>query len=87
MKKAHLSDILVPDSALLLDVCGALGNLLEVVAGKDELILLGLGGLDVDTVLHHNLSHDLLTQEVSVAHVSAYVQSITMQSFNRWIHT
>lgn len=64
--EAHLSDILVSDSANLLDVCGALGNLLDVVAHEDKLILLSLGGLDVDTVLHDDLSHDLLAQEVSV---------------------
>lgn len=63
---SHLSDILVPDSADLLDVGGALRDLLEVVAGDNELVLLGLGGLDVDALLHDNLPHDLLTQEVSV---------------------
>lgn len=78
---SNLSDILVPDTASLLDVCGALGDLLNVVTGKDELILLGLGGLNVDTVLHDDLAHNLLAQEVSVPRVSAFVRLFRVLSF------
>lgn len=62
---ADLSDILVPDSARLLDVCGALGDLLEIVTAEDELILLVLGSLDINTVLSNDLADDLLAQEVA----------------------
>ena len=40
-------------------------NVLEGVALEDELILLGLGGLNIDTLLHHHASDNLLANEVS----------------------
>lgn len=61
----HLPDILVPDPANLLNVGGALGDSLERVTAEDELILLGLGDLDIDTGLHDNPPDDLLTNEVT----------------------
>lgn len=61
----ELTDILVSDSADLLDVSGVLRNSLQGVTGKDQLILLGGGGLNGDTVKDLHLSDSLLTQEVS----------------------
>lgn len=66
MPSSYLSDILVPHSADLLDVCRALGDSLEGVAAQDQLILLGLGDLDVDALLHDNPADELLADEVSV---------------------
>lgn len=62
---AYLSDILVSHSADLLDVGSALGNTLEGVAGQDQLVLLGLGDLDLDTALHNDPPDNLLADEVS----------------------
>lgn len=62
----HLTDILVPHSADLLDVCSALGDSLEGVAAQDQLILLGLGDLDVNTLLHDDTADELLANEVAV---------------------
>lgn len=39
--------------------------MLDRVAGQNELILLGLGDLDVDTLLHHDPAHNLLADEVA----------------------
>lgn len=64
--RSYLSDILVPHSADLLDVCGGLGDSLEGVAGQDQLILLCLGDLDIDTGLHDNPADELLADEVAV---------------------
>ena len=61
----YLSDILVSHSADLLDIGGALGDVLEVVAGEDELVLLGGRGLDLDTGLHDDAADELLADEVS----------------------
>lgn len=63
--KTDLPDILVPHSADLLDICGTLGNVLEGVAEEDELILLGLGDLNIDTGLHNDAANDLLADEVA----------------------
>lgn len=67
----HLTDILVPHTADLLDVCGALGNILEVITGELELVLDVLRRLDVDTGVHHDPADVLLAQEVAVTHISA----------------
>lgn len=64
---ADLSDILVADSADLLDVGGALGDTLEGVAGQLELILDVGRGDDLDTGLASDTADDLLSEEVSVA--------------------
>lgn len=64
-RHAHLSDILVADSADLLDVGSALGDLLEVVTGELQLVLDVLGSLDLDTVGHNDTANELLAQEVS----------------------
>ena len=66
----ELSDILVSYTADLLDVGGGLRDGLEGISGELELILDVLGGLDVDTSLHHDLANELLTQEVTVLSVS-----------------
>lgn len=63
--KTYLSDILVSYSADLLDIGGGLGNVLERVSEKLELVLLVLGGLNLDTWLHDDSADNLLTNEVS----------------------
>lgn len=63
---SYLTDILVPHPANLLDVCGALGDGLKRVAAQDQLILLRLGDLDIDTRLHHDPANELLANEVTV---------------------
>lgn len=61
----HLTDILVSDTADLLDVGGALGDTLEGVTGKDELILDIGGGSDVDVGLGSDAADVLLAEEVA----------------------
>jgi hypothetical protein len=61
----ELSDILVAYAAGLLDVGGALGDVLDAVSGELKLVLDVLGGLDVDTRPHVDPSDDLLANEVS----------------------
>lgn len=63
---AHLSNILVADSANLLDVGRALRDTLERVAGQLELVLDVGRGDDLNTGLGGNAAHDLLTKEISV---------------------
>lgn len=63
---AHLSDILVSYSADLLDIGGALGNILKGVSGQLKLILDVLRWLDSNTFSHLNLTDDLLADEVSI---------------------
>lgn len=66
VREPYLTDILVSHSANLLDVCRALGHSLERVASDGQLILLALGDLDVDTTLHGDPAHELLTDEVTM---------------------
>ena len=73
----YLTDILVPHLADLLDICGALGDSLEGVSEEDQLILLGLGDLDIDTAGHHDSPDDLLADEVAGDNVSNSVFVIT----------
>jgi hypothetical protein len=61
----HLSDILVADSADLLNVGGALGDVLQGVSGQLKLILDVGRGDDLNTRLGGNTAHDLLAKEVS----------------------
>lgn len=61
----ELSDILVPHPADLLDVCGGLGDSLERVAEQNQLILLCLGDLDIDSGLHDDFANELLADEVT----------------------
>ena len=63
--KTYLSDILVSHSADLLDIGRTLRHVLEVVANQDELILLVLGDLDVDALLHDDAADNLLADEVA----------------------
>lgn len=72
--RSYLSDILVPHPADLLDVCGGLGDSLERVAEQNQLILLCLGDLDVDSGLHDDLANKLLADEVTVdPRISAFL--------------
>ncbi len=64
-RSLYLPDILVPHSADLLNVGRALRYILEGVAAEDELVLLRLGDLDVDTRLHRHSPHQLLADKVS----------------------
>lgn len=67
----HLSDILVPYFANLLNVCSTLGNAFERVALEDKLVFLRLGDLDIDTGLHRHPPDNLLADEVSAPRASA----------------
>lgn len=62
----YLPDILVSYSANLLDVGGALRDVLEGVSEQDKLILLCRRHLNVNSWLHDNSSDDLLANEVSI---------------------
>lgn len=62
---SYLTDILVSDSADLLDVGGGLGNVLQGDTSEGELILGVLGDLDVDTVAHGDSPDELLANEVA----------------------
>lgn len=61
----YLTDILVTDTADLLDVGGTLGDSLEGVSGQLELILDVGGGDNVDTGLGNHAANVLLTEEVT----------------------
>jgi hypothetical protein len=61
----YLTDILVADTADLLDVGSTLGDTLEGVSGKLELILDVGGGDNVDTGLSSHAANVLLTEEVT----------------------
>jgi len=61
----YLTDILVTDTADLLDVGGTLGDSLEGVSGQLELILDVGGGDNVDTGLGDHAANVLLTEEVT----------------------
>lgn len=67
----NLSDILVAHSADLLDIGRTLRHVLEGVAKQDELVLLRLGDLDVDTGLEGDVAHNLLADEVTASPESA----------------
>lgn len=63
--EAYLTDILVANTANLLDIGGGLGNILQRVTGEGKLILLVLGDLDIDTLVHLDATDDLLADEVA----------------------
>lgn len=67
----NLSDILVAHSADLLDIGRTLRHVLEGVAKQDELVLLRLGDLDVDTGLEGDVADNLLSDEVTASPESA----------------
>ena len=73
---SHLPDILVPDSADLLDVGGTLGDTLERVTEELELILDTGRGDDLDTGLSSHTTDVLLTQEVSVGKITHQPKSM-----------
>jgi hypothetical protein len=60
----YLTDILVADLADLLNVGGTLRDVLDGVSAENELILLGLGSLNIDTRAHGDTANDLLANEV-----------------------
>lgn len=63
---AHFSDILVPDSANLLNIGSTLRHSLDGVSGELELVL-DVGGLDdLDARLRDDAAHSLLAKEVTV---------------------
>jgi hypothetical protein len=61
----HLTDILVTDTADLLNVGGGLGDSLQGVTGELELILDVGGGEDLNTSLGSQTADELLTKEVA----------------------
>lgn len=63
---SYLTDILVADTADLLDVGSTLGDTLQGVTGDLELILNVGGGDDLNARLGGHTADVLLTQEVSV---------------------
>jgi hypothetical protein len=75
VRVTHLTDILVSDTADLLDVGGGLGHTLEGVTGEDELILNVGGGSDVDIGLGSDAADVLLTEEVANNKTLALVPS------------
>lgn len=70
IRGSYLSDILVSDSADLLDVGSALGDTLKGVTEELELILDIGGGHDLNTGLACEASDVLLTQEVTELEIS-----------------
>jgi len=76
--KTHLTDILVPDTADLLNVGGALGDVLQGVTGELELILDVGRGDDVDAGAGRNTADVLLTQEVADLDVGAAGLSVLL---------
>ena len=60
-----LTDILVSNTADLLDISSILGNVFDRVTGQDQFILLSSGEFDIDTVSNWDQSDLLVTQEVS----------------------
>lgn len=63
--RAYLSDILVPHSANLLDICSALRDSLNGVSRKLDFILDVGGNLNLDTGLASDTADNLLAEEVS----------------------
>jgi len=61
----ELSDILVADEGLTVDVSGGLRNQIDVVSRDDDLILLSLGFSNGNTFKHLDVTDTLLSQEVT----------------------
>lgn len=79
---AHFSDILVPDSADLLDIGSTLGHGLDGVAGELELVL-DVGGLDdLDASLRDDAAHSLLAKEVTICQ-NPVVSILNLELFPR----
>ena len=68
----HLTDILVANTADLLDVGGGLGDVLDGVTAKDELVLDVLGGLDVNALTEGDAADELLAEEVAAHSMSVF---------------
>ena len=56
----------------MLDVGSGLGDVLDGVTAKDELVLDVLGGLDVDTLAEGDASDELLAEEVAAQIMSVF---------------
>lgn len=78
----YLSDILVPDSADLLDIGSGLGNVLKRVTGEDNLILDVGAGLHCDTLEHLYATDNLFSQEVTVNRLVRTAQTPTPPDSN-----
>lgn len=91
----NLSDILVAHPADLLDIGRTLRDVLERVAQQDELVLLRLGDLDVDTGLEGDVADNLFADEVttspesasSLPRISRQPQSQSLPSIPQPLHT
>ena len=79
MISTYLTDILVSDTADLLDIGGALGHILQGVTGELELVLDVGGGDDVDAGAGRNAANELLTQEVADLDVGAAGLSVLLE--------
>ena len=66
-EQTNLSDILVAHPADLLDIGRTLRDILEGVARQDELVLLRLGDLNVDTGPEGDVPHNLLADKVTAS--------------------
>jgi hypothetical protein len=60
-----LPDILISDSANLLDVGSRLGDVLQRVPSQDDFVFDVFAGLDCDTGVHYHTTDDLLANEVT----------------------
>ena len=56
----------------MLDVGSGLGDVLDGVTAKDELVLDVLGGLDVDTLAEGDAADELLAEEVAAHSMSVF---------------
>ena len=70
----ELTDILVANTADLLDVGGGLGDVLDGVTAKDELVLDVLGGLDLNALTEGDAADELLAEEVAARRMSVFAR-------------
>ena len=61
----ELTDILVSDEHRLVDLGGRGGHSLNIVTLEDDLVLLGIGLDDSHSLEHVDVTHSLLTEEVT----------------------
>lgn len=74
--QTDLSDILVSDSADLLNIGSSLGNFFQRVAGENDLILDVLGGNNLNTLGDVDAADNLLAQEVTDLDLSLVVVDV-----------